>query len=524
MTNATLTIQTDAPIGTIGPRLYGHFAEHLGRCCYDGIWVGNQDTNIPQQNGFRTDVLEALRALPVPMLRWPGGCYADHYHWRDGIGPASDRPIRLGMSCGLQVEDDNGLGTHEFLWFCQQIGAEPYLAGNMGSGSAQELCDWLEYCNSAVRTTLARERTANGSPEPFGVKLWGVGNENWGCGGNYDATTYAHEYRRYATMLRHVDPTAELVACGYDGAWNEELLRALGKHLNLVDHLSIHCYWIRGGPEAAFDEQDYYALLAEAQATETFIQQTAAIIDAATGGQPTSQIGLSDADLSEGESAAEEIVEAQTAPRRRIGIALDEWGVWHPEARPWGPGKVDRRDPITYEQANTLRDALAVGVVLEGFHRQCNVLTLANLAQVVNVLQAPVMTEGNRMWVTPTYHALQLHTPHIGATALPVAIDSGTSLPDGTPAVSATASRADGNVAITLINRHYEQSSSVRLVGTTSGAASGQLLTAASPQAINSADQPDAVAPIALTVRNDGDGSYQVELPPHSMATIVIRS
>lgn len=524
MRDTILSIQTDAPIGTISPRLYGHFAEHLGRCCYDGIWVGNMPTNVPQENGFRTDVLEALRALPVPLLRWPGGCYADHYHWRDGIGPASERPIRLGMSCGLQVEDDNSLGTHEFLWFCQQIGAEPYLAGNVGSGTPQELCDWLEYCNSAVRTTLASQRCTHGSPEPFGVKLWGVGNENWGCGGNYNATTYAHEYRRYATMLRHVDPAAELVACGYDDAWNAELLRALGKHLSLVDHLSIHCYWRHGGPETAFDEHEYYALLSEAQATEAFIVQTAAIIDAVTGGQPTDNIGLSDADLSEGESAVEEVVAAQTAPRRRIGIALDEWGVWHPEARPWGPGKVTRRDPITYEQANTLRDALAVGIALEGFHRQCQVLTLANLAQVVNVLHAPVMTEGSRMWRTPTYHALRLHAPHIGATALPVAIDSNASLPDGTPAVSATASCADGRVAVTLINRQYDQPASVRFARDVSGAASGQLLTASDPRATNSADQPDVVAPRALAVRDDGEGSYKVELPPHSLATIVMRS
>ena len=524
MQQTTFAVRANDPIGIISPRLYGHFAEHLGRCCYDGIWVGNGHNAIPQENGFRVDVLEALRALPVPMLRWPGGCYADHYHWRDGIGAPAERPIRLGMSCGLQVEDDNSLGTHEFLWFCQQIGAEPYLAGNVGSGSVQELCDWLEYCNSPVRTTLARERAANGAPEPFGVKLWGVGNENWGCGGNYDAVTYTHEYRRYATMLRHVDPTAELVACGYNDDWNAQFLQTLGKHLNLVDHLSIHHYWIHGGPEVQFNEDDYYALLAEAQETEAFIKRTATIIDAATGGRPTSEIGVSDAELSEGESAAEEIVEAQTLKRHRIGIALDEWGVWHPEARPWGPrGTVECRSPVTYEQANTLRDALAVAVALEGFHRQCNVLTLANLAQIVNVLQAPVMTEGNRMWVTPTYHALRLHIPHIGATALPVDAEHGSTLPDGTPAVSATASHKDGQQAITLINRHHDQSASVRLVGGSTAQATGQLLTASSPREVNSVDQPDRVAPTTLAVDRDGD-SYRVELPPHSLATVVIHS
>src|SRR4051794_18652195 len=172
MIETTLTLRSEQPIGTISPRLYGHFAEHLGRCCYDGLWIGNQRTDIPSYGGFRKDVVDALKALPVPLLRWPGGCYADHYHWRDGIG--TKRPTRLGLSCGLQVEDDNSLGTHEFMALCRMLGAEPYLAGNMGSGSAQELCDWVEYCNTVVNTTLMRERSANGSREPFGVKLWGV--------------------------------------------------------------------------------------------------------------------------------------------------------------------------------------------------------------------------------------------------------------------------------------------------------------------------------------------------------------
>lgn len=492
MPDTTLVLRADDPIGTISPRLYGHFAEHLGRCCYGGLWVGTSSADIPHHEGFRSDVLEALRALPVPLLRWPGGCYADHYHWRDGIGPADGRPRRLGMSCGLQVEDDNSLGTHEFLRLCSLLGAEPYLAGNVGTGTPQELCDWLEYCNSALDTTLTRMRAANGSPAPFGVRLWGVGNENWGCGGNFDAASYAREYRRYATMLRHVDPTAELVACGLDDDWNTEFLRTLGKHVDLVDHLSIHRYWTHGGPETEFDEAEYYALLAEAAATEAFIVRTAQIIRETTGGQ-------------------------------RIGVALDEWGVWHPEARPWGPGDVPRRAPVTYEQAGTLRDALAAAIALEGFHRQCSVLRLANLAQIVNVLHAPVMTEGARMWLTPTYHALRLHAPHLGATALPVEVGQGHSLPDGSSAVSATASRGNSGLAITLINRHFSRAADVRIDDAIAGYADGQLLTASAPRAANSANQPDLVVPAALAVHADGPGRWRVELPPHSLATVLIR-
>ena len=479
---ARFTIRTDEVIGKISPRLYGHFAEHLGRCCYDGLWVGRAST-IPNQDGFRRDVVEALRAMPTPLLRWPGGCYADHYHWRDGMGEPGARPIRLGMSCGLQVPDDNSLGTHEFLHLCELIGAEPYLAGNVGSGTPQELCDWVEYCNGAVPTTLARERAANGSPKPFAVKLWGVGNENWGCGGNYDAVTYAHEYKRYATMLRHVDPNAELVACGFENEWNEKLVATLAPHLNLLDHLSIHRYWVNGGPELDFSDEQYYALLAEAQATEKFIEETAQIIHNARDGE------------------------------NKIKIALDEWGVWHPEAREWGPRTATQRTPTTYEQAGTLRDALAAGIAFEIFHRHCNVLSMANLAQIANVLHAPIQTQGDAMWLTPTYYAFQLHKPHIGATALQVEMDS--------DAVSATASRSEQSIQTTVINRHLHESASVKIFCIDAREnVHAKLLTAEKPNATNSAEFPERVKPVALRVERDGD-AWLLELPPHSLATVV---
>jgi alpha-L-arabinofuranosidase len=495
MTQTTVAVRPDEPIGTIHPRLYGHFAEHLARCCYDGLWVGTDERTIPNSGGFRTDVLAALRELPVPLLRWPGGCYADHYHWRDGIGPAERRPHRLGMSCGLQVEDDNGLGTHEFLRLCAELGAEPYLAGNVGSGTPQELCDWLEYCNSSADTTLTHERRTNGAAQPFGVPLWGVGNENWGCGGNYDAVTYAHEYRRYATMLRHVDPTAELVACGHDDAWNVKLLAELGRHTRLADHLSIHRYWNRSGHATDFDDDQYYALLTEASATEDFVRDTAGFIRDAL------------------------------QPGQRMGIALDEWGVWHPEARlpPESVGP-EVRQAHTFEQVGTLRDALAAGIALEGFHRQCQVLTMANLAQIVNVLQAVIVTEGPRFWRTPTYHALRLHAPHLGATALPVGVDLGDSLPDGSPGVSATASRSASGLAVTLINRHRHLGTEVCLDGNLGfESASGELLTAAAPNAANCADQPDNVAPAPLTMHAEGHQMWRFDLPAHSMATVRLR-
>ncbi len=495
--DTTLTLRTDAPIGTISPRLYGHFAEHLERCCYDGLWVGLNNKDIPNIGGFRTDVINALKAMPVPLLRWPGGCYADHYHWRDGIGAPQSRPQRLGMSCGLQVEDDNGIGTHEFMALCRLLGAEPYFAGNMGSGSVQEMCDWVEYCNATIDTNLTRERTANGSRDPFGVKLWGVGNENWGCGGSYDAATYAQEYRRYATMLRHVDPKAELVICGHNDAWNEEVIRTNRNHYGLMDHYSIHRYWINGGAETTFTEDQYYNLLAEAQDTENFIETTA------------------------------NFIRAYTPPNvKPIGIALDEWGVWHPEARPWGPTHELMREPLSYEQANTMRDALATGIALEVFHRQCNVLSMANLAQIVNVLHAPVMTEGAAMWLTPTYYVLQMHTPHIGATALTVETTQGTSIPNGqfsvsSSAVTATASSSERGTAVTLINRHFDQAASVTLV--TSGVnkvVKARILAGDSPRAQNTIENPNQIKLADLSITADGSNQWRIELPACSMATI----
>ncbi|BDI30403.1 alpha-N-arabinofuranosidase [Capsulimonas corticalis] len=494
MNNVTIAIQVDSPIGTISPRLYGHFAEHLGRCCYDGLWVGADCDAMPHENGVRADVLEALAAMPVPMLRWPGGCYADHYHWRDGVGPSESRPVRLGLSCGLQVQDDNSLGTDEFLTFCARIGAEPYLAGNMGSGTPQELCDWVEYCNSAVDTTLARERAANGAEKPYGVKLWGVGNENWGCGGNYDAETYAKEYIRYATMLQHVAPDIEMVACGQEDEWNKTLVKILKRIPSLVQHISIHQYWLKGGPETGFSDEQYYALIAEAAATEEFITRT------------------------------EKIIRAEFGEDHKVGVALDEWGVWHPEARFWGDqGGATPREPITYEQAGTLRDALAAAVALEGFHRQCNILTLANLAQIVNVLHAPVMTEGARMWVTPTYHVLRMHAPHIGAQALPVEVQSPVTTPDGAPAVSATASRAaNGSLAITLVNRHLSESATIVLPGLSNAAVpSAQILTANDPRAANGPETPNSIVPAPHAVEGDAESGWRIILPPHSVLSAV---
>jgi alpha-L-arabinofuranosidase len=494
--DATIRIG-DTAIGRISPRLYGAFAEHLGRCCYGGLWVG-PESSIANVDGFRRDVVEALRELPTPLIRWPGGCYADHHHWRNGIGARADRPVTLGMSCGVSSSDTNALGTHEFLRLCELLGAEPYLAGNVGTGSPQELCDWLEYVNCGVDTTLTRERAANGRAEAWGVRLWGVGNESWDCGGRYSPESYAAEYRRYASMLRQVDPAAELVAVGMeerpddDTAWNARLLAALGAGVDLVDHLSIHTYWTHGGPETGFDEADYYALLDEAAGTERLVEQTVRTIAEHAGG-------------------------------RRIGIALDEWGVWHPEARDWGPGDVDRRRPATFEQANTMRDALAAAIALEGLHRQCVAVTVANLAQVVNVLQSVLVTDGEACIRTPTYHALSLHRPHVGAEALAVEVETDATLPAGGQAVSATASRTAAGIAVTVVNRHLRRPVTVRVpagTGVSPDSVVATVLSADAADAVNTSADPHRVAPRRVACTVGPRGAVELELPACSMATL----
>ncbi|MGI4788653.1 MAG: alpha-N-arabinofuranosidase, partial [Janthinobacterium lividum] len=350
---AKLTVHTEEVLGTISPYLHGHFAEHLGRCCYDGLWVG-LNSAIPNVGGFRSDIIEALKTLGVPQLRWPGGCFADSYHWRDGIGPAESRPRTWAESCGANVVESNALGTHEFIALCKAIGADPYLAGNVGSGSVSELAGWVEYCNGTAGTTLARERAANGHAESMNVKFWGVGNENWGCGGNYDAVSYAKEFKRYATFLKMADSSIELVACGLnDRDWNLKLVETMKDHLGLMNHISVHQYWTHG-KALDFSDDEYYASFGAAALVEEDIKFT------------------------------DEILQFFSAGKHKIGIAFDEWGIWHPEAVV----------PTNYEAPSTIRDAVVGAGVLDIFHKWCSRVSTANIAQIVNVLQALVQTSG----------------------------------------------------------------------------------------------------------------------------------
>lgn len=489
-----LTIHAGETLGTISPYIHGHFAEHLGRCCYDGLWVG-VDSPIPNEGGFRTDIIDALKAIGIPQLRWPGGCFADSYHWRDGIGPAEGRPRTWAESCGLNVVEDNTLGTHEFIALCKAIGADPYLAGNVGSGSPQELADWITYCNGTADTTLARERAANGHPDPMNVRFWGVGNENWGCGGNYDAETYAKEYKRFSTFLKMADNSVQLVACGWNNRdWNLKLVETLRNHLHLLDHVSVHQYWTHGSA-LGFTDGEFYASMQAAAMVEESIQYT------------------------------DEVLSFFTAGRKKIGIAFDEWGIWHPEATGGN----------NYEAPSTVRDAVVGAGVLDIFQKWCGRVSTANIAQIVNVLQGMVQTSGEKMWLTPTYHLFSLYAPHRGASAIRAEIEDTAErsisaastnhgpLPGGSLALlSASASKKDGQLIVSLSNRQKDtpQEVTIALRGGTFGV--GVLRTmAGAANAINSFEQPENVTVKETPVTASGD-TITLTLPPCSVQTLVV--
>jgi len=499
MSRSTVVVSTEEPIGQISPMLYGHFAEHLGRCCYDGLWVG-PESKIPNKNGFRVDVVDALNRVGVPLLRWPGGCFADSYHWKDGLGPSDKRPRTVAESCGEVVVESNQIGTHEFIDLCRMLNAEPYLAGNVGSGTPQELMDWVQYCNSTADTTLVRERIANGHPDSMNVKYWGVGNESWACGGNYDALDYAKEFKRYATFIKQVDSSVELVACGdHDPNWNMKVVEANRHHLHLMDHISIHRYW-SAGPATAFDEAQYYQLQRGPDIVDRDIRATDDMLRFFEDGQ------------------------------RHIGIAFDEWGVWHPEATKWNG----------FEAASTMSDAVTAAGVFDVFHRWCHRLSMGNIAQIVNVLQALVQTKGEAMWLTPTYHAFAMYAAHRGATAVRTEIESAPSrqmpavqgkfpvpkVDEGTMSMlSASASVHDKAVVVSVSNRSFDtaQEVEIKFMGEVP---SGGFLSTLSGDAPNSANTFEDQERVGIcrgdaVVRGD---KITVTLPPCSIQTLVLKS
>ncbi len=399
---ASIRVTPEHGLARINPNIYGHFAEHLGACIYEGIWVG-EDSSIPNTRGLRNDVIAALRNLAPPVIRWPGGCFADDYHWRDGIGPPEDRPRRINLWWGEDIET-NHFGTHEFIELCRQTGAQPYVVGNVGSGTPGEMRNWIEYCNFGGDSTLARERAANGAAEPFDVRYWGVGNENWGCGGDMDPEDYAAAYRRFATYLGGFGgPDPFLIACGPRGNdvdWTLRFFEKLGgDRRSRINAFAPHYYarsraagqdsvdaWAaETGSATEYDEGQWYAQLHLGLQMEPLVLQQRAAMDSFD-------------------------------PGRRIGMIVDEWGTWHPPT----PG----RHPRHLWQQNTMRDAVVAASTLDIFNRHADKVVMANIAQTVNVLQAMVLTAGDRMLVTPTGHVYAMYRAHQGGQSLHTRFES----------------------------------------------------------------------------------------------------
>lgn len=478
---AALTARADVEVSlnpsntqaTISKYIYGQFAEHLGRGIYEGIYVG-KDSPIPNTNGFRNDVIEALRELKVPVVRWPGGCFADEYRWRDGIGPIEDRPVRVNTHWG-GVEEPNTFGTHEFFELVELIGTEAYIAGNLGSGSPREMAEWMEYMVSDSQSTVANERRKNGRDEPWDVAFWGVGNESWGCGGNMTAEFYTNLYRQFATFLKAPHgKRPKLVASGSqdnDITWTD----SLSKLKNNIDGISHHYYtlptsdWSNKGPAIGFPEEHWISSFERTLRVEGFLQEQTALLK-------------------------------KNNPEGTIGLYLDEWGTWFDPAVGSNPG-------FLYQQ-NSIRDAIIAAVNFNIFHEYTDRLHMANIAQMVNVLQAMVLTDKEKMLLTPTYHAFKMYIPFQDSAHIPVNIEGDkaySAFNRTVPGFSASAARTQtGDVVIAVVNINPNDSEEVhiKLQASAIKGVTGEQLSANDIDAHNTFTSPNNVVPVTLSKKD----------------------
>lgn len=488
--NASITIKADQGEHVIDPNIYGHFAEHLGRCIYEGIYVGEDNQVIPNTDGIRNDIIQALKDLKVPVLRWPGGCFADTYHWKDGIGDKSQRPRIVNQWWGGVIED-NSFGTHDFLNLCEAIDAEPYLAGNVGSGLVKELADWVEYVNHPGGSPMSDLRVENGRKEPWDVKYWGVGNEMWGCGGNMTPEFYANLYRQYATFMTDWSNSSKIyrIASGANGAdynWTEVLMRDIPK--GLIEGVALHNYsvfdWGAKGPDVAFTEEQYFKTMREALKMEELVTKHSAIMD-------------------------------KYDPDRKVDLIVDEWGGWY---------ETPEGATALYQQ-NTMRDAMIAGVSLNIFNNHAERVKMANLAQTVNVLQAVILTDEEKMLLTPTYHVMKMYNVHQGATMLPVEVSDMLYFENGEeklPAISVSASKNEAGVTnISLVNIHSTKSHELTLE--IQGKVTGQILGSDKLQDYNSFENPTKIAPKEFKGFKKKGSTVTVTLPAFSVVVLEVK-
>lgn len=479
---------------TISRHLYGQFAEHLGSCIYGGLWVG-KNSEIPNTDGYRNDVLKALKALQIPNLRWPGGCFADEYHWTDGIGPKEKRPKMVNNNWGGTIED-NSFGTHEFLNLCELLGCEPYVSANVGSGSPEEMAKWIEYMTSEGDSPMARLRRQNGRDKAWKVRFIGVGNESWGCGGNMRPEYYADLYRRYSTYCRNYDGNRLFkIASGasdYDYNWTEVLMKNVGERM---DGLSLHYYTVTGwsgskGSATQFSDDDYYWTLGKCLEIEEVLKKHIAIMD-------------------------------RYDRNKKVALMVDEWGTWWDEE----PGTVRGH----LHQQNTLRDAFVAALTLHVFHRYTDRIRMANIAQIVNVLQSMILTKGAAMVLTPTYHVFEMYKVHQNATLLPLELICGEKTVRDhrtVPVISASASEdVAGKIHISLANTDLQQPQTVRieLEGRKIGPIKGRILTSERITDYNSFEQPHTVEPETFRDFRTTKNELIATLPAKSIVVLEIK-
>ena len=482
-----ITLNPARSKGTINKNIYGHFSEHLGRCIYQGLYVG-EGSPIPNVRGIRSEAVAALKKIGVPVLRWPGGCFADEYHWEDGIGPKETRRRMVNTHWGGVVED-NSFGVHEFMDLCEQIGCEPYINANVGSGTVREMADWVEYMNSDGDSTVVRRRRANGRENAWGVKYWGIGNENWGCGGNMRPEYYADEFRRYQTYCRTWGETRPFkIACGasdFDFRWTEVLMERAGKYM---DGLSLHYYtvcgdtWATKGSATDFTVTEYYKTLFKAARMDPLI------------------------------TGHDEIMN-RTDPKKRVGLIVDEWGTWYQVEPGTNPG-------FLYQQ-NTMRDALVAAITLNIFNRHCDRVIMANLAQTVNVLQSVLLTEGDKVVLTPTWHVFDLFRAHQDSREIDCFVQTETvgEAEWQLPQISASASEKNGMVTITVANVSADAPAEVEWKGISAKTARGRVLTGAI-NALNDFDaSPVCSKELPVSLKN---GLVSVTLPACAVAEITL--
>ena len=504
---AHIEILPDEPIGTIAPEIYGHFIEHLGGVIYDGVWVG-PESKIPNVGGIRSGVVDALKAIHAPVIRWPGGCFADSYDWRDGVGAEADRKPRTDFWGGTEP---NIFGTQEFLRFCDLTGAKPYLAANVRGLGAHAFDLWIEYCNSPAGSTEgARARGASGHPEPYDVRYWGVGNESWGCGGNFTPEEYATEFRRFTAWVPEYGKQLSLVASGpsdRDVAWTRELLHALAEKdtIGAAAGLSLHYYtwnlsggrtndWDQGKGDALnFSEFEWYELLSQGSVMDTLIRDHWAVM-------------------------------AESDPHHHIKLFVDEWGAWYRSGT-----ELEPKTKYRLSQMLTLRDALLTGLTLDIFQRHADKVAMANAAQLINCLHSLMLAREDQFVLTPVYHAFRMYMPHMGARAVRTefAASPVTYQRNGGAAslwgLAGSASVGGGNVTLTVVNPHATKAVEAEIVlrgGTLTGGR-GEVLTSTDLHAHNDFQHPDAVHPERVAVNVSG-GRLVHRFPPASVTALYL--